>query len=238
MTGLARMKSPPPDGDKRRQRRVPLAEQAYAEIKRRIIENEYPIGFQALELDLAEEFGMSRTPIREALVQLEKEGLVEIIPRHGMRVLPISVRDMLEIFQLLTYLESLAVDLILEKKPEPAAFRTMEAAINAMAAAIETDDIEQWSIADQAFHREIQELAGNNRLKETMGSFWDQTRRAKRVALFLRATPRRSTENHRLLLDALRAGDAKKAREIHFNQRKTSHAELLEIIERFDLRHL
>ena len=64
-------------------RRVPLAEQVFAEIRRRIIENEYPIGYQALEMDLAKEFGMSRTPIREALIQLEKEGLVEIIPRHG-----------------------------------------------------------------------------------------------------------------------------------------------------------
>lgn len=228
----------PSNGNGRKGRRVSLAEQAYAKIRHRIVENEYPIGYQALEMDLAQEFGMSRTPVREALVQLEKEGLVEIIPRHGMRVLPISVQDMLEIFQILTYLEALAVDLILEMAPAPEVFDPMEAAVEAMAKAIEEDDLEAWSLADYSFHSELLDLAGNRRLTETVASFWDQIKRTKRVAIFRRSKPRRSTENHRRLIDAMRRGEAKKAREIHIRQRQGSHAELLEIIERFDIRHL
>ena len=219
-------------------RRVLLAERAYAEIKWRIIEDKYPIGYQALELELAQEFGMSRTPIREALVQLEKEGLVEIIPRHGMRVLPISAQDMLEIFQLLAYLEAMAVDLIMEGQPKPEDFDPLDEAVAAMNAALEKDDVAVWSVADQAFHRELLKLAGNRRLEETMASFWDQTRRAKRIALYRRSKPRRSTDNHHRLVVAMRKGEAKKARDIHFNQRKRSHAELLEIIKQFDIRHL
>ncbi|MBL6946644.1 MAG: GntR family transcriptional regulator [Rhodospirillales bacterium] len=238
MTGLTKTKSQSSAKDKGGKRRIPLAERAYAEIKRRINDNEYFVGFQALEADLAQEFEMSRTPIREALVQLEKEGLVEIIPRHGMRVLPISVRDMLEIFQLLTYLEALAVDLILDMKAKPETFDPMYAAVIAMEEAIDNDDVEAWTIADLTFHAELLALADNKRLTETIGSFWDQTKRTKRVALFRRSKPQRSTENHRRLLDAIRQGDAKKARKIHIGQRESSHAELLEIIERFDIRHL
>ncbi len=226
------------EGDTESKRRVPLAEQAFAEIRRRIIENEYPIGYQALEMDLAKEFGMSRTPIREALIQLEKEGLVEIIPRHGMRVLPIPVEDMLEIFQVLTYLELLAVDLILQKKLDSEAFAPLDEAVAAMNVALDKDDIKEWSKGDLAFHRGLLELAGNKRLADTIWSFWDQTRRAKGVALFRRSKPRRSTENHRKLIQAMRDGDTAKARRIHFTQRNGSHAELLDIIEKFDIRHL
>ncbi len=238
MTGLTKPKSQSSVNDKGGKRRIPLAERAYAEIKRRINDNEYFVGFQALEADLAQEFKMSRTPIREALVRLEKEGLVEIIPRHGMRVLPISVRDMLEIFQLLTYLEALAVDLILDMKPKPESFDPMDVAVTAMEKAIENDDVEAWAIADKTFHDELLALADNKRLTETIASFWDQTKRTKKVALFRRSKPQRSTENHRLLLDAMLQGDEKNARKIHISQRKGSHAELLEIIERFDIRHL
>ena len=67
-----------------------LVDQAYREIKQRLMGNLYPPNLQILEQDLAVQLGMSRTPVREALIRLEREGLVEIIPRRGMRVVPIS----------------------------------------------------------------------------------------------------------------------------------------------------
>jgi DNA-binding GntR family transcriptional regulator len=65
-----------------------LVDTAYEALRRRILDNTYPPGHQALEQALAAELGISRTPLREALIRLQKEGLVEVIPRHGMRVLP------------------------------------------------------------------------------------------------------------------------------------------------------
>ena len=70
--------------------RIPFAEQAYNELKRKILENILPAGSQFLEQEIAEQLSMSRTPTREAMVRLANEGLVEVRPRHGMRVLPIS----------------------------------------------------------------------------------------------------------------------------------------------------
>ncbi|MCB2002734.1 MAG: winged helix-turn-helix transcriptional regulator, partial [Rhodoferax sp.] len=63
-----------------------LVDAAYDQIRRRILDNVWPPGHRALEQEVALELGMSRTPVREALLQLQNEGLVEVIPRHGVRV--------------------------------------------------------------------------------------------------------------------------------------------------------
>ena len=82
-----------------------LVDAAYREIRQRILDNVWPPGHRALEQEVALALGMSRTPVREALMRLAAEGLVEVIPRHGMRVLPVSPADMQEIYQILTALE-------------------------------------------------------------------------------------------------------------------------------------
>ena len=75
-----------------------LVDAAYQGIRRRILDNVWAPGFQAMEQEVALELGMSRTPVREALIRLAKEGLVEVVPRRGMRVLPVSPTDMREIY--------------------------------------------------------------------------------------------------------------------------------------------
>lgn len=64
-------------------------DEAYRRLKQAIMENRMPPGYQAMESDLAENLRMSRTPVREALICLQNEGMVEVIPRRGMRVLPL-----------------------------------------------------------------------------------------------------------------------------------------------------
>lgn len=104
----------PPTTHRRTGGRILAGVRAYGEIKRRILDNEMPAGFQALEQELAELLEMSRTPVREALVRLADEGMVEVRPRHGMRVLPLSSADMREIYQILASLESTAAALAAE----------------------------------------------------------------------------------------------------------------------------
>src|SRR5882757_2651772 len=71
-----------------------LVDRAYREIRRRILDNEYPPAHQVLEHELAAELGMSRTPVREALIRLKNEKFIQIIPRHGMRVVPLSLAEL------------------------------------------------------------------------------------------------------------------------------------------------
>ena len=75
-------------GQERRGKRESRVDQAYAEIRRRILDNHYAPGHHVLEQELAADLGMSRTPVREALVRLQNERFRQLIPRHGMRVVP------------------------------------------------------------------------------------------------------------------------------------------------------
>jgi DNA-binding GntR family transcriptional regulator len=77
---------------------VSLVQRAYDEIKARIMNSSWPPGFQASEPHVANVLEMSRTPVREALLRLESEGLVRVIPRRGMYVVPLSADDMREIY--------------------------------------------------------------------------------------------------------------------------------------------
>ena len=81
-----------------------LVDLAYREIRRRILDNEYPPSHQVLELELAGELGMSRTPVREAMIRLKNEKFIQVIPRHGMRVVPLSLDELRDVYEVLTAL--------------------------------------------------------------------------------------------------------------------------------------
>ena len=98
-------------------RRSPLTEEAYQGIKDEILENRMAPGFQATEPEVAERLGMSRTPVREALIRLQEDGLVEVVPRRGMRVLPVSPDDMREIYEVLCCVETEAAMLLAARRP-------------------------------------------------------------------------------------------------------------------------
>ena len=117
------------------------AERAYDEIKRRILENDMPAGFQALEQELAESLGMSRTPVREALIRLANEGMVEIRPRHGMRVLPISPDDMREIYEILTSLEATAAEMAATRGVSEEELGALKRAVAEMDEALGREDL-------------------------------------------------------------------------------------------------
>ena len=103
------------------QDRVSSAERAYRALKDLILSNELPAGSQLLEQEAALRLGMSRTPVREAMIRLEQDGVVEIRPRHGMRVLPVSAADMREIYDVLTSLEATAAEMVAPAESEASA---------------------------------------------------------------------------------------------------------------------
>jgi DNA-binding GntR family transcriptional regulator len=215
--------------------RRPQAAVAYEEVKRRILDNEMPAGFQALESELAETLAMSRTPVREALVRLADEGLVEVRPRHGMRVLPVSTADMREIYEILTALECMAAELLARKRPSDAELQPLVDATDAMDAALKADDLDGWAQADERFHAQLLELAGNRQLQATVLNYWDRAHRARMFSLRLRPAPVNSTREHMQLVDSLRAGDPDGAARVNRAHRERANRELLAIFERYKL---
>jgi len=208
-----------------------LVTQAYAELKRRILDREYPAGHQATEPDVAADLGMSRTPVREALIRLAQEGLVEVVPRRGMRVVPLSPADMQEIYEVLTALESEAAGLAARPRPDPRRFDAMATAVDDMAAALADRDLLAWAAADERFHRALLELSGNRRLIALAVTMWDQVHRARLATVRLRPLPYRSNTEHRALLAALRRGDAERARDVHRRHRRRTARMLISLLK-------
>ena len=215
-----------------------LVDAAYQQIRQRILDNVWPPGHRALEQEVALALGMSRTPVREALMRLRNEGLVEVIPRHGLRVLPVSPTDMREIYQILTALECMAAELLAQRKPSDAELKPLLDANKAMDKALKADDLDAWAAADERFHAHFIELAGNRQLQATVLNYWDRAHRARMFTLRLRPKPVNSTREHMQMVERLRAGDAEGAARVTRAHRARATGELIEIFERYRLQHL
>ena len=212
-----------------------LVDAAYEQIRRRILDNVWPPGHRALEQEVALALGMSRTPVREALMRLSGEGLVEVIPRHGMRVLPVSPTDMREIYEILTALECMAAELLARRQPSAAELKPLIDATKAMDKALKLEDLDAWAVADERFHAQLLELAGNRQLQATVLNYWDRAHRARLFTLRLRPKPVNSTKEHMQMVERLRVGDAEGAARVTRAHRERANRELLVIFDRFKL---
>lgn len=215
-----------------------MGEVAYATIRKLILDNAWPAGYQATEAEVATELGMSRTPVREALMKLQQEGLIKVTPRHGMQVLPISPEDMAQIYQILTSLESTAAELVAERGLDEAELKPLSDATAAMDAALQRDDLDAWAVADEQFHSHLLALCGNDYLRGVVLNFWDRAHRARMVTLRMRPKPVHSTREHIELVAAIRAGDANLAGSVQRAHRKRAGTELLSLLKRLGLNRL
>ncbi len=181
---------------------------------------------------------MSRTPVHEALIRLQNEGLVRLEPRRGVTVLAVSVDDMQEIYGVVTAVETAAAELLAARRPDDRALAPLERAVVDMERALAAEDLVAWSRADERFHRALLELCGNRRLAEVGLRLRDQVRRVRMITLPARPKPVVSTEAHRATFEAIRAGDTDRARELHRAQRIRGSRQMTELLERSPVRTL
>ena len=168
-------------------------------------------------------------------MRLQNEGLVEVVPRHGMRVLPVSAADMREIYEILTALECMAVEILARSRPTPLVLKPLVDATKLMDKALKAGDLDAWAAADEGFHAQLVELAGNRQLQATVMNYWDRAHRARMVTLRLRPKPLASTQEHRALVERLAAGDADGAARANRAHRQRASRELLAIFEQYRL---
>lgn len=221
-----------------KQRSAPLGQRAYDELRERILSSEILPGRFYLERDLAELLGISRTPLKEALVRLENEDLITVQPRHGIQVKPLSADIMEEIYQIITALECEAVFQLAMQGVDDNKLRAMDVTGKRMEEALNNDDIEGWARADEDFHRMLLDYCGNTRLRQTVLNFWDQSHRARYFTLRLRDKPVNSTKDHQAVIEAIKYGNADEAVRIHRQHRVNGGKALVEIIRRFRLENL
>jgi DNA-binding GntR family transcriptional regulator len=199
-------------------------------MRRRILDTRMPAGAQYLEQELATLLDMSRTPVREALIRLAEDRLVEVRPRHGARVLPVSVDDMREIYEMLMPLEALAARKAAERNLAEADIAGIVDAHGKMVQALERSDLDTWAREDDRFHRTVVALSGNKRLIGAVGSFLDQAHRVRMLTLRKRPAPVASNRDHADLIAAIRARDGARAAAVHQEHRRKGGELLLKLL--------
>jgi len=158
--------------------------------------------------DLAEQLNVSRVPVREALLQLQVEGLVDMTPHAGAVVSSISLDSIHELFMILEELEVLA-GRVTAKKASPEDLKNLEDVLTGMEEAIAEGDVERWSQLNTEFHREISRLSGMpflEQITEKALEKWDRMRRYF-LAEVLHKRTTQAQEEHRQVYAALKEGD-------------------------------
>ena len=184
-----------------------LQEEAYAHIREQIVAGELAEDQIYSETKLAAMIGISRTPVKDALVRLSQERLVDILPSKGFRLHRMSQADIWETYQLRTAVEGFCVLHLAHRKDSPegaARLAALEAANARMAALEEQADIEAYWQADLAFHRLLVEAAGN---REFLSLFESYNYRMSVIARKSFQSPNRRTvalAEHRAITEAVR----------------------------------
>jgi len=188
----------------------PLREDVHAALRARIVERQLLPGSRLQDVLLAAELGVSRTPIREALLRLTREGLVESDPNRGFFVAPLSRKDVLEIYPMVWTLEGLALDS--SELPTPPQIHALRQ-INAEMAAGSIDPLRRQEL-DLRWHQTLLESCGNERLKEILAGLKQIVRRYECIYMHDAALVRRSVRDHAEILEALVKKKPKLARRL------------------------
>jgi DNA-binding GntR family transcriptional regulator len=187
-----------------------LGSRAYQEVRRIILEGQISPGEKLNEGELAKALGISRTPIREAVNRLEKEGLVEIFPQRGAFVIQFTEKDVYELFLIRENLEGLAARLATEKIT-PSSLAKLEACVDGFNEPFQEKDIQRYSREDLKFHQIIVLLSEGRRLVKLVSLLLDHIRMFR---LTTRGVPDRmkaSLVEHRRIIEAMRRKNPEEA---------------------------
>lgn len=188
----------------------PLYEQVAERLREQIFARRLEPGNWIDEQRLAAEYGIRRTPLREALKVLASEGLVTLKPRRGCYVTEISERDLDEIFTVMSLLEGQCARSAAEKA-DAAALDELRRIHARLEAAASTNDINGFFEANQAFHRCVQSIADNHWLQHVIEDLRKVIKLSRHHSLFSDGRLEQSLIEHRRILKAMLARDAHEA---------------------------
>jgi DNA-binding GntR family transcriptional regulator len=191
-------------------RHVTLRERIYEEIVRMIVSGELPSGSPLDEKSLTEKLQVSRTPFREALGTLAKEGLIEIRPYRGFFVRSFTRKETEDLYELRKTLECMAVELAVPHMSDVHIAR-FERLLDEAVEALRRGDMVTYGQRDRAFHETIAELSGNAALIETLSRLALQVQIGRTIANQSKDFARRAATERDEILTAFRRRDIKKA---------------------------
>jgi DNA-binding GntR family transcriptional regulator len=183
-----------------------LRNKVYKYIKAQIITGVYDPGETLLESKLADELGVSRTPIREAIHLLELEGLVETSAKKGAAVLGISGKDVRDIYAMRQLVEGLAARWAAERLTPPE-LKELQKIFELMEFYAQKQDVEEVAALDNKFHQVIYDASGSKILKLTLGNLHQYVQMARLESLKFHNRLPQTIEEHRTILKAFLDGD-------------------------------
>jgi DNA-binding GntR family transcriptional regulator len=190
-----------------------LSEQLREKIEERILTGFYSPGDRLDEGELAQAFGVSRTPIREALFQLSAAGFLDMRPRRGAVVAEVPANRLCEMFDVMAELEAMCGRLAARRSTE-ADHRRIREAHEVCATALEAGDTDLYYRLNQLFHETIYEVSHNTFLAEQANALNRRLRPYRRLQLRVRNRMNSSFNEHNLVVEAIVTGDGQKASDV------------------------
>ncbi len=189
-----------------------LSARVYKNLRKDILAGNYAINEELKEKTIGEELGVSRTPVREALRQLEMEGLVSIIPNKGAYVIGVTLKDVRDIYEIRSLLEGLcakwAAEYITDEQLEE-----LEENIYLSGFHTAKENWEQILELDNRFHELLYEASHSKELMHVLKDYHQYVQRLRKITLAYPDRVKASTQEHKKIADALRNHDAALAQE-------------------------
>ncbi|QDR83286.1 GntR family transcriptional regulator [Sporomusa termitida] len=205
----------------------PLREVVAETLREAIVNGTLKPGERLMEIQLAEELGVSRTPVREAIRKLELEGFVVMIPRRGTYVADLSIKDINEVFEIRTALDVLAAGLAVERITEDE-LEQLERLLVEIGELIEEDDADKIVESDSQFHDILYRASRNDRLVGIINNLREQFTRFRSISIQYPGRMQKSVEEHRRLVEAIASRDTDLAQQLAREHMENSEQTLLQ----------
>jgi DNA-binding GntR family transcriptional regulator len=196
---------------------------AYDHVKRAILDRAYPGGALLSEGEIATAVGVSRTPVREALLRLETEGLVRLYPKRGALVLPVSPQEISDVLETRELVETFTAG---RATLGPELVAELTRLLEAMRRHAEAGEGREFAHADRCFHRTLVAAAGNEILTQLYDSMRDRQLRMARLTADDSVRTADVVRDHAEILEAVRSGDRRRVRAAIHRHLQTAGAAL------------
>lgn len=187
-----------------------LRGQVFDKIRSDILNGKYKRGEELVESSIGKELGISRTPVREAIRQLELEGFVQLVPNKGAFVTGISEKDVRDIYLIRARLEGLAARMA-AKNITPELLDAMEETVVLSEYHAKKEHYEQVCEMDSKFHKLLYKASGSRILEHTLTDFHQYVQRVRMASIMKKRRMEKSNDEHDAILTAIREHDEEKA---------------------------
>lgn len=187
-----------------------LSGKVFHKLQEDILSGKYSIDEELKEKTIGDELGVSRTPVREALRQLELQGLVTITPNKGAHVVGFSKQDLNDIYEIRSVLEGLCAKWAAVKATDEQ-IEELEEIVYLTEFHVSKGHSEQVFELDNKFHETLYEASGSKVLRSVLSDYHHYVQRVRRTTLKSRERSEKSNEEHRMIAEAIREHDSEKA---------------------------